>query len=86
MTELECLAVDLAVEKFRPYIEGYQFNVVTDHSALIWLFKQPNLTGRLARWILKLQQFDINIFHIKGRNNVVPDALSRIPEKTCSLI
>lgn len=79
VTELECLAVVFAVEKFRPYVEGFQFNVITDHSALIWLFKQPNLTGRLARWLMKLQQFDINISHIKGRHNVIPDTLSRIP-------
>lgn len=78
-TEKECLSVVFAIEKFRHYVEGFKFEVITDHSALLWLFKQANLSGRLARWIMKLQQFDFDIKHVKGKNNVVPDALSRIP-------
>lgn len=54
-TEKECLAIIFAVEKFRHYIEGYKFEIITDHSALIWLFKQQNLSSRLTRWIMKLQ-------------------------------
>lgn len=80
VTEKECLAVVFAVEKFRQYVEGYEFEVVTDHSALLWLFKQQNLTGRLARWVMKLQQFDFELKHVKGKHNIVPDAISRIPQ------
>lgn len=85
-TEKECLAVVFGVEKFRQYVEGFTFEIITDHSALIWLLRQQNLTGRLARWAMKLQQFDFEITHIKGKNNVVPDALSRFPEENFCLL
>lgn len=79
VTERECLAVVFAIEKFRPYIEGYDFDVYTDHSALIWLMRQENPPGRLSRWIMKLSQYQFAIHHRKGVSNVVPDALSRAP-------
>jgi hypothetical protein len=79
-TELECLAVLFGVEKFRPYIEGYHFTVVTDHASLQWLNNIKEPTGRLGRWGLKLQQYEFTIVHRKGAENVVPDALSRIYE------
>lgn len=77
ITELECLAVVLAVEKFRPYIELHEFTVITDHSALKWLMGQKDLSGRLARWSLRLQRYNFSIEHRKGVQNVVPDCLSR---------
>lgn len=78
-TELECLAVLHAVETFRPYIERYKFEVITDHNALLWLHKLKNPTGRLARWAVHLQQFDMKITHRKGSTMQAPDALSRNP-------
>lgn len=77
VTEKECLAVVFALEKFRPYVEGYHFNVYTDHSSLTWLFNQENPPGRIARWVMKLSQYDFKLFHKKGASNIVPDALSR---------
>lgn len=79
ITEKECLAVIFAIEKFNQYIEGVKFDVITDHSALIWLWGQKELKGRLARWVMRIQQYDFDVIHIKGKCNVVPDAISRFP-------
>lgn len=78
-TEKECLAVVFCVNKFLEYIEGSKFLVGTDHSALTWLFKKKDLTGRLARWVLSLQEHDMIIKHVRGKNNMVADAISRFP-------
>ena len=81
VTEKECLAAILAVERFRPYIELMTFTVVTDHASLKWLMQLKDLTGRLARWSLRLQPFDFDIQHRKGTENVVADTLSRSVEE-----
>lgn len=79
-TEKECLAVIFCVDKFLEFVEGTEFIVGTDHSALTWLFKQKDLSGRLARWVLSLQEHNMIIRHVRGKNNVVADAISRFPE------
>lgn len=76
-TEKECLAVLWSIEKLRPYIEGSHFKVITDHYSLLWLSKLENPSGRLARWSVRLQQYDFEIIHRKGKEHLVPDALSR---------
>lgn len=76
-TERECLAVLEAIRKFRSYIEGVKFRVITDHASLIWLCNIKDPSSRLTRWALKLQEFDFELIHRKGKLNVVADALSR---------
>lgn len=78
-TEKKCLAVIWGIQKFRAYLEGYHFTVITDHSSLRWLHNLRNPTGRLARWALSLLEYDMEIVHRKGALHHVPDALSRIP-------
>lgn len=76
-TEKECVAVLFAVEKLRPYLEATHFVVVTDHYSLKWLNSIKDPVGRIARWAIRLQQYDFEIVHRKGKDNIVPDALSR---------
>lgn len=77
-TEREALAVIFAVEKFQAYLGSRKFKVVTDHSSLKWFLKLENPSGRLARWGCRLSQYNFEIEHRRGTDNVVPDALSRL--------
>lgn len=85
VTEQECYAAVRAVSKFRHYIEGTAFTIITDHASLKWLMGLKDLSGRLARWSLKLQAFTFQIEHRKGSRNVVPDVLSRVHLEQISL-
>ena len=80
-TELEILAVLWAVEKkFRPYVEGQEITVISDHSSLRWLQNLQNPSGKLARWAMRLLAHNIRIIHRKGSEHCVPDSLSRMYE------
>lgn len=76
-TEKEALAVLDSLKKFRGYIEGTHVTVVTDHSSLTWLQNLKDPTGRLGRWALKMQQYDLTIQHRPGKLHTLPDAFSR---------
>lgn len=80
-TEREALAVIWAVSKFRGYIEGSTVIIATDHQALKWLMSLKSPTGRLARWALQLQPYNLKIEYIPGKTNTVADGLSRPPHE-----
>jgi len=77
VTERECLSAVWAVDHFRPYIEGTHFVLFSDHASLLWLRNLKDPVGRLARWAMKLSQYDFDLSHRPGKLNVVADALSR---------
>jgi hypothetical protein len=77
-TEKELLAVVFALDKFRSYLLGSKVIIYSDHAALKYLFSKKDAKSRLLRWILRLQEFDIEIRDKKGSDNVVADHLSRI--------
>ncbi|XP_063635205.1 uncharacterized protein LOC134805954 [Cydia splendana] len=76
-TEREALAVVWAVERFRGYIEGHPVVIGSDHQPLKWLLTLKSPSGRLVRWALKLQAFNIRFEYTPGKANVVADTLSR---------
>ncbi|KAJ9565234.1 hypothetical protein OSB04_001200 [Centaurea solstitialis] len=80
-TEKELLAVVFAFEKFRSYLMGTKVIVHTDHAAIKYLISKKDAKPRLIRWVLLLQEFDLEIVDRKGVNNQVADHLSRL-EKT----
>lgn len=78
-TEKELLAIVHALQKFRLYLTNVPFRIRTDHKALTFLKQCRFLNERLTRWVLFIQQFDFEISHIKGKDNVLADVLSRYP-------
>ena len=69
-----------ALAKFRQYLVGSKFSVRTDHNSLKHFLGQRDLNERQQKWVSKLQSYDFDITFIKGKQNVVADALSRRPQ------
>ena len=76
-TQRELLGVVFAIEYFRHYLEGRPFELYTDHQALIHMLTKSDNKNMWARWALKIQQFQFNIRHIKGKLNIPSDVMSR---------
>ncbi|CAA7039982.1 unnamed protein product [Microthlaspi erraticum] len=77
-TEKELLAIVFAFEKFRSYLVGSKVIVHSDHAALRYLLSKKDAKPRLLRWILLLQEFDLEIKDRRGADNGVADHLSRM--------
>lgn len=80
-SELEMLAVIMALRKWRYALIGRHFTLRTDHAALTWLFKNraSQKSGKLDRWALTLQEYSFTTVHRAGVNNGNADCLSRLP-------
>ncbi|CAM4491520.1 unnamed protein product [Lepidochelys olivacea] len=75
--EKECLAMVWALKKLEPYLFGRHFTVYTDHSPLTWLHQMKGANAKLLRRSLLLQDYDMDVVHVKGSANLIADALSR---------
>jgi exodeoxyribonuclease III len=75
--EKEALAIVWATAVFRPYVLGTKFKVITDNVACTKLFAK-NANNRLMRWVMSLQEFDIEFAHRKGSQHLDADGLSRM--------
>ena len=77
-TKKELLAVVYALDKFRAYLVGLDIVIFIDHSTLKYLLTKQNAKARLIRWVLLLQEFNLQIKDKKGVENVVADHLLRL--------
>ncbi|XP_061705652.1 uncharacterized protein LOC133516650 [Cydia pomonella] len=77
--ELETLAVVESLRRFRIYLVGNHFKVVTDCSAVRYTFQKKDLTPRIVRWWLLIQEYDMEVEHKPGKSHSHVDALSRSP-------
>ena len=75
--DLELAAIVHDLKMWRHYLMGRRFELRKDHCGLKYLFDQPNMNARKARWLEFLCEFDFEIEQIKGKENKVVDALSR---------
>ena len=77
--ERECLAIVWAVQLLRPYLERTHFDLYTDHIALRWIMNMTDASSRLARWRLRLLEFDFTVHYKTGAKNTIADCISRLP-------
>lgn len=77
-TERECLAVVWACFLLRPYLEGEEFLIRTDHGSLRWLLSMDSSQGLLARWRLRLTEFKYKVCTRAGREHHCADIMSRL--------
>ena len=78
-TKKEAYAIVHAVKTFYHYLYGTEFTIVTDHRPLEYLMSKKEPTGRLARWALFLQPFNLGIKYRPGKSKQNADCLSRAP-------
>ncbi|RDX67292.1 Retrovirus-related Pol polyprotein from transposon 17.6, partial [Mucuna pruriens] len=81
-TEKELLAIVFALDKFCSYLLSSKIVVFSDHAALRYLLKKPDAKPRLIRWMLLLQEFNIEIRDKKGVENSVANHLSQIEKES----
>ena len=75
--DLKLDAIIHSLRMWRHYLMGKKFLLKIDHASLKYLWEQPNLNVRKARWLALISEYDFDLIHLKGRENKVADTLSR---------
>ena len=77
--EKEVLSLIMALDHFEIYLSNNpsMLTVKTDHNPIVFINKFKNKNRRLMRWSLILQEWNLDIQHVPGKLNIVPDTLSR---------
>ena len=73
--EKELLAIIWSLQKLSTYLRGAKIYIEMDHQALVFLQRCKFSIGTIRRWMLLIQEFDIEIEHVRGKDNIVPDVL-----------
>ena len=81
VTEHEGLGMVYFVQKYRHYLLGYKFTFHIDHDALKYMVNKPQLSGRIARWVLLLQEFNFDVDVRLGKKHANADFLSRLSKE-----
>uniref|UniRef100_A0A8R1HME7 RT_RNaseH domain-containing protein n=1 Tax=Caenorhabditis japonica TaxID=281687 RepID=A0A8R1HME7_CAEJA len=76
---------DTETRHFKPYIYMSKIILHTDHRPLKYILAKQKVHERVARWLIELQQYDIEIRHIDGKRNTVADCLSRAKDEIAPL-
>jgi len=84
--ELEVLAIIKSLKKFRVFLLGIPFKIITDCQAFTMTMKKRDLCVRVARWALLLEEFDYEVEHRPGNSMRHVDALSRYPSQSVMII
>ena len=77
VTEKEALAIVESVKHYSQYVYGYHFQIYTDHAPLRYLFQYKTTIPRITRWAVLLSEFDYEMIYKPGKDNIIPDTLSR---------
>ena len=80
-TEREALAMVFSIKKYRHYLLLSKVVFYVDHISLRYIVNKPDLSGRIARWVLLLQEFDYEVVYKPGSMHLQVYHLSRISEE-----
>lgn len=76
--EKEFLALIMAVEKWRPYLQRQEFIIKTDHKSLSYLNEQNLHSDMQRKEMTRLMGLQFKVIYRQGKENVAVDALSRM--------
>ena len=76
VTDRKLMGVYLGYMKWKHYLHGSVCHIYTDHEPLVYIFVQPHLNARQARWLKRLAELNLEVHYVPGKDNVAADVLS----------